>query len=559
LKITPYRSKRVPRINQAKGLAAIQGRKAFAMLMAMRTGKTKVIVDDWGEMVANDQMRDLVIVAPGGVYKTWEAEIIKDLPDDLIKDVRFYTWMSGKQKTKYGKALLDAFIEYVGPRILIMNMEAISAVEDARRLCLKFLRQNQGHNMIVVDESVIIKNQASKAAKFMVRSAAPLAAFRRILSGLVAPHSPLDVYSQFKFLDPTILGFSTFAAFRARYAKVKRVCTQPNTVIRERFLGCCGIKNGQCKFSDDLLREKIQIVYDRDPIGEKRKDMINDLIIAAEGFKREVLVDKIFELGGYIQSYPMIDSYMNLEELKDKIAKHSFRVRLEDCYDMPPSSYSFRDVAMTPEQKRIYHELREFATAQLNEVDHVTATQVIVQMLRLHQVLCGHTRDEKGGWHSIPEKRTESLIELLSDYDGKAVIWCSYDADVRKVAEALTTEFGAGSVARFWGGNTNTREEEEVTFKTNATTRFMVATPDAGGRARTWDVADLVVYYSSRNNLDHRAQSEERPKNEGKMRPIAYVDMRVPGTVEDKIVGALREKIDLATAITGENWKSWLI
>ena len=87
----------------------------------------------------------------------------------------------------------------------------------------------------------------------------------------------------------------------------------------------------------------------------------------------------------------------------------------------------------------------------------------------------------------------------------------------------------------------------------------MIATPDAGGKGRTWDVADLCIYYSSRNNLDLRAQSEERVKAQGKTRPIAYVDLRAPGTVDERIIGALRKKIDLATQITGDDYRDWLI
>ncbi len=130
---------------------------------------------------------------------------------------------------------------------------------------------------------------------------------------------------------------------------------------------------------------------------------------------------------------------------------------------------------------------------------------------------------------------------------------------VDKVVDALAKRFGMGCAARFWGGNVKTRENEEIWFKTEPARRFMVATPDAGGRGRDWSVADLVVYFSNRNNLDHRYQSEDRAKAVGKTRPIAYVDMRVRGTVEDKILECLRGKIDMACTINGDSWKEWII
>jgi len=118
---------------------------------------------------------------------------------------------------------------------------------------------------------------------------------------------------------------------------------------------------------------------------------------------------------------------------------------------------------------------------------------------------------------------------------------------------------GRDAVALFYGGNRKEREEEERRFKTDPACRFMVATPAAGGKGRTWDVADLVVYYSSTNDLEHRAQSEERPRNVGKVKPIHYVDLVVPGTVDEKIIQALRAKIDLAAVVTGDAWREWLI
>ena len=87
----------------------------------------------------------------------------------------------------------------------------------------------------------------------------------------------------------------------------------------------------------------------------------------------------------------------------------------------------------------------------------------------------------------------------------------------------------------------------------------MVATPSAGGKGRTWDNADLVIYYSSDYNLENRDQSEMRVQGVEKKRGVEYVDLIVPGTVEMKILKALREKMDLAAAITGDNWKEWLI
>lgn len=550
-----YQSKRKPREKQQEALNKLQGKKAFAVLMAMRTGKTKVITDDFGRLVDEGKVRDLLVLAPAGAYMPWETALYTDLPDEIADHLSVFVWVSKKAKLKSYQTEFKQFCEHPGPRVLLMNIEAVSSVIAARQIALTFLEQTPGRNMLVVDESVVIKNHQATCSKFCVDTLSPLASYKRILSGLVAPRSPLDVYQQFRFLDKTIFP-EPFEKFRDRYADVKRICQLPLPIVRNKYLNTMKLNR---PMSEEQLQEKASAIWpdmtDFPPFGFLR----NMVVDSPNTLKKDEMVSAIFRAGGYIPSIPMIKGYRNIDELHERIAPHSFRVRLEDCFDLPPADYSFRDVEMHPDQERIYGDLREFMTAQLKEAKQVTAQNVITLMLRLHQVLCGHTRDENGDYVSIPEYRTASAVELLEDYDGKAIIWCSYDNDVRKIQAVLEKTFGDGSVARFWGGNRATREDEEKTFKKSPACRFMIATPDAGGRGRTWDNADLVVYYSSKNNLDHRMQSEERVKAVGKTRPVAYVDMRVRGTVEEKIIEALRNKIDIASVISGDDWMEWLI
>lgn len=79
---------------------------------------------------------------------------------------------------------------------------------------------------------------------------------------------------------------------------------------------------------------------------------------------------------------------------------------------------------MLPEQERIYNELKTFCTAQLSEQSFVTATQVITQMLRLHQVLCGHVTDEQGVEHEIETNRTKELLLAIDELISKSPPCC---------------------------------------------------------------------------------------------------------------------------------------
>lgn len=474
-----YQSKIEAYPHQRDALAKMHGKRNFALLMAMRTGKTKVVLDDFGELELVNQVSDLLVIAPAGVYRTWESAIHDHVSDELRLRLLIHTWSSGMGKTESAK--LAHFMDQISPRILLMNVEALSRPGDARLLCKEFLRQRA--SMCVLDESTIAKNPIAKRTKFLVKELGHLADYRRILSGLPTPRSPLDLYSQFEFLNWEILGYRSYFAFRNRFA-----------IMKPMNFG-----------------------------------------------------------GRWIQ---IVSGYTHEDELQELIRPHSFRVEFRPKI---PSTYSVRHVELTSEQEKAYREIKEFATTKLANDSHVTATVVIAQIMRMHQVLCGHVKDEMGVEHFVPELRTKALMELLEDFSAKAIIWCSYDADIRKVSAALKEEYGGEAVARFWGGNQSTREDEEKAFLNLPLCRFMVATPSAGGRGRTWSNADLVIYYSNTDNLEHRDQSEQRAQGMNKERQVDYVDLLVPGTVDEKIIHALRNKINMAATINGDTYREWLI
>ncbi len=458
--------------HQDEAIRRMYDQEAFALFMAMRTGKSAVIITEYGMKLVTGEATDLLIIAPAGVYRTWETEFCKHMPPHIYSAVDIYVWRSGKKPPKLKKT---------GARILLVNVEAFSTVVACRNLCEEFLAS--GRAIMVVDESTSLKSHRS-ARTLAICELAPLAKYRRILSGLPTPQSPLDLFAQFWFLNPKILSCRNFFQFRKRYAIMRKI-----------------------------------------PVGSRNIDIVV--------------------------------GYKNIDVLHDKIAKHNYRVRLEDCYDVPVKLYIQRDVELTPEQKRMYSELKRYATTQLANGMHVTASEVIVQILRLHQLCCGHIVDEMGNMHTVKSNRLNELIKLLAEYDGKAVIWCSYRVDIVAVTERLRKEYK--DVACFYGGNVKEREEESRRFETSPDCRFMVATPGSGGRGRTWSIAGLIIYYSNTDNLEHRDQSEERASGIGKTDRITVVDFITRGTVEEKIVQALRNKIDLAATITGDNFREWVI
>jgi hypothetical protein len=472
-----------PRAKQQEALDKMDGQEAFALFMAMRTGKTKVTLDDFGRLELAQKARNLMVIAPGGVYRTWQEQINDHFSEDLRQRTAVHVWESGPNQTQR-KALERWRAISDRPRALLINIEALSVVEEARRLSLEFLAS--APNVTAVDESTGIKTASAKRTKFINGKLAQHATIRRILCGLPTPKDPLDLYGQMEFLNWRILGFRSYFAFRARYA---------------------------------------------------------------------IMVQT--EIGG--RMIPLVRGFRDLDDLQRRIEPYSFRATLADCYDAPAKDYGFWDVELTAEQAKAYREMDQFATTQLSSGNFATSTVIVAKILKQHQILCGHVRDELGNFHDLAENRTRTIVDRLQEYDGKAVVWVAYDRDIYKMVDALKKAYGDESVARFWGGNQSTREAEEHRFKHDPTCRWMVATASAGGKGREWSVADLIIYHSATVNLDHQAQSEDRPQAVGKTRPVSYIFCRVPKTIEPKFIAAVRNKMDLSAAVLGEDPQAWFV
>lgn len=533
---------------------------AFADLIDMGGGKSKIVLDEWQQMLSSGTISDLLVVAPAGSIRNWyedksddqPSELKRHLDSKLLKTLKFAGWGRGVAARKSCHDLLKIKSK---PRALFVNVEAISTSEEATKLCAEFLKS--GACLFAIDESTVIRAQKSERTKRIVRTLAPFAKARRILTGLVAPKNPLDLFWQFYFLDPKILGYDSFTVFRSRYAKVKRTCFEPNKVIRGVLRKAMGLKSKNV--SDAFMREKLNLVYEgkRNVSKLSRREILTELEIAAEGMPREAAVECILRLGGWIQSTPKIEEFRNLDELQAKIAPFSYRVLKEDCLDLPPKVYGTRDVELTDEQARMYQEILKHACTEL-EGQHVVARNVIAQMLRLHQVALGHCADDEKKVFDIPSNRIDALLEVLEDHSGAAIIWSSYRREIDKIVSRLKKEYGSNSVAAYHGGNQGARDVEERRFLSGEA-RFMVSTQAAGGKGNTWTVADLTVYCSNSYDLEHRLQSEDRNHRKGQKKSVTYIDLICRGTVEERIIKALRQKIDLSTAITGENYREWLI
>ena len=178
--------------------------------VAMGTGKTKMILDIAADKFMRDEIDCLLVIAPNGVNRQWVVQAIPQHLTDALPRAAAVWKSTRKTPVEVAHAGRTRTL-----RILTFNVESFSRESSpGYKAAKEFLAS--GRCMMVVDESSRIKTPKAIRTKMILRLR-HLAAVRAILSGTPITRGIEDLYTQYQFLDPNILGMSNYWAFRARY------------------------------------------------------------------------------------------------------------------------------------------------------------------------------------------------------------------------------------------------------------------------------------------------------------------------------------------------------
>ena len=501
--------------------------EAYALLMQMRTGKTKVIIDTGTHLYGQGKIDAVVVVAPKGVHRNWVTEEIpKHAPDEVQPLPVAWAGNNRKRDREQWERLFDPGRE--GLRYATMNYDAVITSKgkaELKRLLTTF------RCLLVLDESHRIKTPGAQRTKTLL-GAAKYAPYRRILTGTAVTNAgPLDLYTQFKFLDPYILGHSTFTSFRAQYA-----------VTEVKLTG-----TGYGKLRSHHQRKGTQ-----PPSMPTAQDCRSAGLRMGRDF------------------FEVVTGYENIAELQRRIAPHAVIVRRDECEDMPTVVKQRLEVELAPEQRRIYRDMLEQSIAELAppaDIDGLTldeqiaamlaggdkakAANALTKLLRLAQVLGGHIPDEDGTVHAIPSNRLKTVMDRLQDIDGKVIIWSRFRPELAELETAIAKEYGEEAVVAYHGGvSDDAREVAKTRFQNDDTCRYFVGNPKSGGTGLPLYAADTMIYYSCEPSAETRWQSEERASVSGKHK-VLVLDVVAPGTVDEKVLTGLAENKQTADDVLG--------
>ena len=433
-----------------------------ALLMEMGTGKTITSIGITGALYQFGKVNRGLIVCPLSIVGVWQQEFesFADYPYNL-------TILSGSSAKK--KEMLSV-IPDEGLQIVVINYESTWRIQDSLEAF--------DPDLIICDEAHKIK-EARTAQSKCLHKLGDAAKYKLLLTGTVITNKELDVFSQYRFLNREIYGYS-FYQFRNRY----------------------------------------------------------------------------FDMVGYGNHIPRFKSYMREDFLK-KLHSVAFRVTKEECLDLPDIIEEVRTVDLEPKAMKMYQELEKESFTELEDSE-VSAVNVLTKLLRLSQLTGGHLTDDDGDSNAVSTAKLSALEDIVDSAvsdDKKLVVMARFVPELNDIQEMLDKKGIGYACVR---GGVKDRTEEIRRFQEDPECRIFIGQIAAAGLGITLTAASTMVFYSLDYSMSNFEQAKARIHRVSQKNDCLYIYLVAKGTVDRKVLRALRGKVDLARMLvddyrTGKN------
>jgi superfamily II DNA or RNA helicase len=499
--------------HQNIGVARMKGEKGFALLMEQGTGKSLTFIEEALQEYAAGEIELVFILAPNGVHENWILDQVPThIPETVEVRAAYYCSEMNKKERQQMDWTLRARRDGEVPPLRFIGMSYDSLLTDKGwDLAIRAVRSHD--TLLIADESQHIKSPSATRTKRAL-TLRKYAKIRRIGTGTVATNGPVDVFSQFRFLEDedeqNMLGTASLPVFRAEYCEL----LTPGHGLLRHLVDRMERAGGR-SYSDE----------------QRRKILERTQVVAKDSTGRPV--------------------YKNLDRLKALIAPHSFRVLKEEVLkDLPPKTYSTRYFHLPKTQRASYNQM-EKELRYVMEDGTVSMATKLTALGKLRQMTSGFIMFRDGTIEYLEDNARIKLLEETVEGETRSVIiWAQYKEEIRNIVKllrsmGLTADAVNGEVAMV------ARRQIREDFQSGAL-QFIVAHPGAMGTGFTLTAATLVIYYSNDFSLGGRLQSEDRAHRIGQKKSVQYLDFVAIDTKDDDVVYALQHKLNTASMIQGD-------
>lgn len=232
------------------------------------------------------------------------------------------------------------------------------------------------------------------------------------------------------------------------------------------------------------------------------------------------------------------------KEIVFRAMQPAVRFALSDCVDLPPTTYSQRQVDMTPAQKKAFVAMKADMAIELANGMEITAVNAGVQVSKLLQISCGFIYDKKHEVHLIPATpRLEELKDIIEEADAKVIVFVPFVEALQSVSQYLSA---AGYTNAIIHGDTTAKERTErlTLFQHSLHPRVLVAHPQVAAHGLTLTAANVIVWFSPTTSPEHYEQANARIPRPGQTLNTHVIHLQASPT-EARLYRALEKKLSL--------------
>lgn len=532
-----YNFQTQPYEHQLRDFERFKDDSAFCLFWEMGTGKTKETIDIAGYKFSTNQIDKVIIVAPNSVHEQW---ILEEVPKHCAVNYVTHVYRN-KSTDKYMNELYKFLLSAQEPGVLpflAIHYEAFQVPKI--ETTIKRYAANGARILWIYDEGTRAKNTESKTHK-------GLALYRRryggqciLLTGTALAKRPLDAYGMIELVRPGYMGIS-YTAFQRRHAVMMK---QKVRYVRE------GIER-ETKV-DAVLSEKLFWIVKNDL--KKARNACNRVDLTWEDIHAISRERELSEADvKFIDESPVFTRFKNVEALKAQIAPMSSSLRKADCLQLPEKVYQEIQFDLNAEQKRVIHQMREYAVALYGDKE-LTIPQKQSLQIRALQVCGGFfpyvkemTPDDKVKYALTPMTERNAKLEYIKDDleelgDEPFIVWAVFTEELKMLCKELNKLVPTALVSGIVG--MDEREEAVTGFKSGKYQGF-VANPVVAGFGLNFQHCGYQYWYSRNYRTEARLQAEDRTHRIGIVRSPVYKDLVFRCGFERKVLADNKEGRDM--------------
>ena len=252
--------------------------------------------------------------------------------------------------------------------------------------------------------------------------------------------------------------------------------------------------------------------------------------------------------------YGKVVNVLDQEYLMQRITPYTYKVKKEDCLDLPNRIFDVRYYNMTEAQEEHYEEVKYMFLSTVDDFDETTiyrlftALQLVTSGRKVWEEVTGiqskKLKSKNFFDKDVDNPRIRTLLDIVEQEEDKTIVWCKYKHEIDSICKVLSNKFGKDNVCRF-DGQVSLKDRDANIKKFEGDARFLVANKACGRFGMNLQFCNRLIYYNNDFDWGTRSQSLDRVYRYGQANKVYVTDICASYKIDERIMENLKHKTNL--------------